>query len=78
MTNPNLPDFSVDVPEKVLDASKAVNAALVSLGGLAAVTVGLLADGSFTGADAGTLVTAVLAAATAVGTVFRTTNKPKN
>lgn len=70
--------FEVEVPEKVLDASKAVNSALVSLGGLTALVVTLLSDGSFSGADAGTLVTAVLSAATAVGVVFRTTNKPKN
>lgn len=70
-------EFEVEVPEKVKDASKAVNAALVSLGGLTGLLVTLLADGVLSGADVGSLATAVLAAATTVLAVFRTSNKVK-
>lgn len=70
-------EFEVEVPEKVKDASKAVNAALVSLGGLTGLLVTLLADGVLSGADVGSLATAVLAAATTVLAVFRTSNKDK-
>lgn len=70
-------DFEVEVPEKVQTASKAVNSALVSLGGLTALVVTLLSDGVLSGSDVGTLVTAALGVVVTVGTVYQTQNKDK-
>lgn len=75
MTNP-VPDFELEVGEPVQTAAKAVNAALVSLGGLVALFVTLSTDG-LSGADVGSLVTAAVSAVVAVGAVFQTENKPK-
>lgn len=70
-------EFDVPVSESVQTATKAVNAALVSVAGLAGLTVTLVSDGHFTGADVGTFVTALLSAVTVVGAVFQSRNKPK-
>lgn len=70
-------DLGVPVSQTVLTASKAVNAALVSIAALAGVVVTLISDGTLSGSDVGTLITAVLGAVTTVGTVFQTENKPK-
>lgn len=72
MTGPNLP-----VPEPVQTASKAISAAWVTAGGVIALFVTSVADGSISWDEGGKLIGAVVVAATAIGAVWRTRNKPR-
>lgn len=68
---------SVNVPQPVLDATKAVNAAYVLGGAWLALLVTSFVDGSVTWDEGGKLIGAGVAAAGAIMTVFKSTNKPK-
>ena len=73
MSNPV--DFETPVGEAVQSSAKAVVATLTSLGGLAALFVTAVADGSVSGAEYGTLLTAVLTGVATVAGVWAKRNK---
>ena len=67
--------FDTRISEPIQKATKAVVATLTSLGGLAALFATAVADGSVSGAEWGTLLTAGLTAAATVAGVWATRNK---
>lgn len=68
---------SVNVPERVTTAAKAVAATTVTAGGVVALVVKSIADGSITWDEAGEIIGAAVVAAGTVAAVWRTENKPK-
>lgn len=72
MTGPNFP-----VPEPVQTISKALSAAWVTAGGVIALFVTSVADGSISWDEGGKLIGAVTVAAATIGAVWKTRNKDK-
>lgn len=68
---------SVNVPEQVTRASKAVAATITTVSGVVALFVASLADGSVSWDEAGKLIAAAGVAGATVLAVWRTENKPK-
>ncbi len=71
------PPFSTRISEPIQTATKAVAATITSVGGLVALFVTAVADGSVSGAEWGTLLTAGLTAVATVAGVWSARNKAK-
>jgi hypothetical protein len=71
------PSFETRVNPRVQSAAKAVAATITTVGGVAALFITSIADGSIGTAEWGTLLTGALTAGATIVSVWRTENKAK-